>query len=176
MIRPPYHYARPNCVQSKKDPSSRRRLISNECEALHELPKGYTAGLMQRISDPEELERRRQSLIGNGWHISVILFILQIFIKPLVAQSTISVVEYSAIYNPAGVREHSDFLREAVPRSVLSLYDECITSLAVVLEDMYWACPLMCGVLYGDCLRYFAVLMSLKCMLQGLLLQLVGCR
>ena len=64
---------------------------------------------MQRISDPEELERRRQSLIGNGWHISVIVFILQIFIQPLATQSTIAVVAQPAICNPAVVRKHSDF-------------------------------------------------------------------
>ena len=82
----PYHYARQNKVASDRLPASSRRLIANECERAHGLPTDYTVGLRQmttRSGTQAYVERRRQTLLGNSWHLHVVMFLLAALLRPL---------------------------------------------------------------------------------------------
>ena len=55
-----------------------RRLTPTECERLQTLPVGYTAGPANSTSDTQ-----RYKMIGNGWTVDVIAFILSFLPKNL---------------------------------------------------------------------------------------------
>ena len=85
----PYQYQLHNYVQAIHDASVTRRLISNECERLHQYPTDYTAAiLLDKEASYEDIESRRQSLLGNSWQLGVAQFILMAILQPLVVHSS----------------------------------------------------------------------------------------
>ena len=85
-------YAERNMVVSEADKSlPARRLSTEEEERLQGFQTGYTMPVKGLTTNPVELERRRKSLLGNAWQISVITFILRHAIEAM--QGTIAVTE-----------------------------------------------------------------------------------
>ena len=84
----PYQYRRKNKVMSVRQPHMEpRRLIVDEEERAHQLPSGYTAPLSQLDLPHLEMQKRRQSLLGNAWHVGPAMFWVQVLVMPLLGRS-----------------------------------------------------------------------------------------
>ena len=66
----PYQYLLKNKVISLRQPhlDPRRHIVVEE-ERAHQLPSGYTAPLSQLDLPHLEMQKRRQSRLGNAWHV-----------------------------------------------------------------------------------------------------------
>jgi hypothetical protein len=83
----PYHYARSNKVISVRDKNLKpRRLIIHEEEKGQGYPEGYTSALTHSAGEPKGIQKRRQSLLGNSWHLGCAIFWVQALVLPLLGR------------------------------------------------------------------------------------------
>ena len=87
----PYQYAARNCVCIPGGNQAPRRLTPNEEEVLMGFPPNYTlpARELYNKENVRDASHKRQSLLGNSWHVGVVSFIFKLLLVPmLVVQST----------------------------------------------------------------------------------------
>ena len=135
----PYMYMENNLVSpmSARSGAHPRRLIAVEEERLQGWPTSYTAPVSQSLTEVDQVDSKRRSLIGLSWHIGVVRFIVMSMFgvsEPVQASSTAS-------FSPASsISWHDDGI-EDLKVDVRHEYDEIIGTLEHQCWLAFRACP-----------------------------------